>query len=221
MTNTQIRCLQDMGHVFSLFIFLLEANKWTQNTHRILIYLFILIMLTNFCLFPTSLRSEVWPMTSARRLPPHNCCWLAKYLPFFSINRRDGHEVLNIPFHSTVFLIPMFLLKPQQVVSTRLNALQRWSTLDNLECPKHLPFKDYRSHCALSPRKLRCCRNPFVTLTRSVSCRNSVSGFFRRFASTTWFSFSLTCAESCKVLQRRVRAFLHQVQPFPSIRAVL
>lgn len=45
-------------------------------------------------------------------------------------------------------------------------------------CPKHLPSKDYRSHGALSPRRLRCSRNSFVSLARSVSCRSSVSGLF-------------------------------------------
>ncbi len=39
--------------------------------------------------------------------------------------------------------------------------------------PKRLPFKDYGGHCAL--RNLKCSRNFFVTLARSVPCHNSVS----------------------------------------------
>ncbi len=45
--------------------------------------------------------------------------------------------------------------------------------------PKHLPFKDYGGHCAL--RNLKCSRNFFVTLARSVPCHNSVSELFRQF----------------------------------------
>ncbi len=45
--------------------------------------------------------------------------------------------------------------------------------------PKRLPFKDYGGHCAL--RNLKCSRNFFVTLARSVPCRNSVSELFRQF----------------------------------------
>ncbi len=45
--------------------------------------------------------------------------------------------------------------------------------------PKRLPFKDYGGHCAL--RNLKCSRNVFVTLARSVPCHNSVSEFFRQF----------------------------------------
>ena len=39
--------------------------------------------------------------------------------------------------------------------------------------PKLLPFKDYGGHRAL--RNLKCCRNLFVALARSVPCHNSVS----------------------------------------------
>ncbi len=39
--------------------------------------------------------------------------------------------------------------------------------------PKRLPFKDYGGHCAL--RNLKCSKNVFVTLARSVPCHNSVS----------------------------------------------
>ncbi len=45
--------------------------------------------------------------------------------------------------------------------------------------PKRLPFKDYGGHCAL--RNLKCSRNFFVTLARSVPCHNSVSELFRQF----------------------------------------
>ncbi len=45
--------------------------------------------------------------------------------------------------------------------------------------PKRLPFKDYGGHCAL--RNLKCSRNVFVTLARSVPCHNSVSELFRQF----------------------------------------
>ncbi len=45
--------------------------------------------------------------------------------------------------------------------------------------PKRLPFKDYGCHCAL--RNLKCSRNFFVTLARSVPCHNSVSELFRQF----------------------------------------
>ncbi len=45
--------------------------------------------------------------------------------------------------------------------------------------PKCLPFKDYGGHCAL--RKLKCSRNVFVTLARSVPCHNSVSELFGQF----------------------------------------
>ncbi len=45
--------------------------------------------------------------------------------------------------------------------------------------PKRLPFKDYGGHCAL--RNLKCSRNCFVTLARSVPCHNSVSELFRQF----------------------------------------
>ncbi len=45
--------------------------------------------------------------------------------------------------------------------------------------PKHLPFKDYGGHCAL--RNLKCGRNFFVTLARSVPCHNSASELFRQF----------------------------------------
>ncbi len=41
------------------------------------------------------------------------------------------------------------------------------------------PFKDYGGHCAL--RNLKCSRNFFVTLARSVPCHNSVSELFRQF----------------------------------------
>ncbi len=45
--------------------------------------------------------------------------------------------------------------------------------------PKRLPFKDYGGHCAL--RNLKCSRNVFVTLARSVPCHNYVSELFRQF----------------------------------------
>ncbi len=45
--------------------------------------------------------------------------------------------------------------------------------------PKRLPFKDYGGNCAL--RNLKCSRNCFVTLARSVPCHNSVSELFRQF----------------------------------------
>ncbi len=45
--------------------------------------------------------------------------------------------------------------------------------------PKRLPFKDYGGHCAL--RNLKCSRNFFVTLARSVPCHNFVSELFRQF----------------------------------------
>ncbi len=45
--------------------------------------------------------------------------------------------------------------------------------------PKRLPFKDYGGHCAL--RNLKCSRNFFVTLARSVPFHNSVSELFRQF----------------------------------------
>ncbi len=45
--------------------------------------------------------------------------------------------------------------------------------------PKRLPFKNYGGHCAL--RNLKCSRNCFVTLARSVPCHNSVSELFRQF----------------------------------------
>ncbi len=45
--------------------------------------------------------------------------------------------------------------------------------------PKRLPFKDYGGHCALG--NLKCSRNVFVTLARSVPCHNSVSELFRQF----------------------------------------
>ncbi len=44
--------------------------------------------------------------------------------------------------------------------------------------PIRLPFKDYGGHCAL--RNLKCSRNFFVTLARSVLCHNSVSELFRQ-----------------------------------------
>ncbi len=45
--------------------------------------------------------------------------------------------------------------------------------------PKRLPFKDYGGHCAL--RNLKCSRNFFVTLARSMPCHNSVFELFRQF----------------------------------------
>ncbi len=76
--------------------------------------------------------------------------------------------------------------------------------------PKRLPFKDYGGHCAL--RNLKCSRNFFVTLARSVPCHNSVSELFRQVPLTSWFSFALTCTVSCKVLYRQVCGFPNQVQ---------
>ncbi len=76
--------------------------------------------------------------------------------------------------------------------------------------PKRLPFKDYGGHCAL--RNLKCSRNFFVTLARSVPCHNSVSELLQAVPLTSWFSFALTCTVSCKVLYRQVCGFPNQVQ---------
>ncbi len=75
--------------------------------------------------------------------------------------------------------------------------------------PKRLPFKDYGGHCAL--RNLKCSRNCFVTLARSVPCHNSVWAL-QAVPLTSWFSFALTCTVSCKVLYRQVCGFPNQVQ---------
>ncbi len=80
--------------------------------------------------------------------------------------------------------------------------------------PKRLPFKDYGGHCAL--RNLKCSRNFFVTLARSVLCHNSVSELFRQFLwphdSLRSKEHALTCTVSCKVLYRQVCGFPNQVQ---------